>query len=394
MKLLVNATSLMPPLSGIGHYTQQLLLQLYQCSDIEEINAFIDIKHIKHQQLYELVHAHEQQNNTETKKEFFSSYRQILRAAARHIPLSRLLKQKIQQQLFKKTVKQFKDHIYWESNYISVPFDGYTAATIYDLSHIRYPQYHPSARVKWLNKQLPETIETAHSLITISQFSKQEIISYFNVPEDKISIVPPAVSPAFRCKYNKEQLRQLKQQLNLPEHYILSVGTLEPRKNLTGLVQAYSLLSKSLRKHYPLVIVGARGWHTNEIDKLIKPFITTGQIIMLGYVAQQQLPLLYAAADVFAYPSHYEGYGMPIAEAMCSNTAVLTSNVSAMPEVAAGSALLVNPDDIDQMAEKLTELLEDQNKRAALQTKGRQISDSYRWENSAEILIKVLNNMH
>lgn len=394
MKLLVNATPLIPPLSGIGRYTQQLLLNLFTESAIEDIDGFVPFAFYSRQELLTMVHELEHEDEVSSSRATvpLSNIAQLKRVA-RKIPAARYLKQQLQQLLIGKKFKQYKDHIYWESNYVLTPFDGVKVATIYDLSHIRYPDFHPSDRLKWLDEHLPETIADADALVAISEFSKQEIISVFNVAAEKISIVPPAVAPVFRQKYSDTQLQQVQQLLQLPEQYVLSVGTLEPRKNIKGLVQAFSRLPQSLRKAYPLVLAGAKGWHTAEIEAVLKPLLNSGEVILLGYVAQQHIPILYAGATVLAYVSHYEGYGMPVAEAMCSNTAVLTSNVASMPEVAADCAQLVDPNDIEQITEQLRELLEDQSKRENLQQRAKKVSDNYRWENSARRLVQVFQTL-
>ena len=394
MKLLVNATPLIPPISGIGRYTQQLLLSLLAEPGIQDIDGFVPYAFYNRQQLLNMAQEleHEQQTtaNGTTAPAFKIAQ---LKKIAKKIPAARYLKQQLQQAIIGGKIKQCKEHVYWESNYVLSPFDGAKVATVYDLSHIRYPDFHPSDRLKWLDKHLPKTIADADALVAISEFSKQEIISVFNVPAEKISIVPPAVAPVFRQQYSDSQLQQLRQTYQLPGQFVLSVGTLEPRKNIKGLVQAFSRLPQSLRKAYPLVLVGAKGWHTAEIEKVIKPLLSSGEIIILGYVTQPHIPLLYAAATVLAYVSHYEGYGMPVAEAMCSNTAVLTSNVASMPEVAANCAQLVDPNDIDQISEELNELLDDHVKREALQQRAKQVSDNYRWENSAQRLLQVFENV-
>jgi len=394
MKLLVNATPLIPPISGIGRYTQQLLLSLLAEPGIQDIDGFVPYAFYNRQQLLNMAQEleHEQQTtaNGTTAPAFKIAQ---LKKIAKKIPAARYLKQQLQQAIIGGKIKQCKEHVYWESNYVLSPFDGAKVATVYDLSHIRYPDFHPSDRLKWLDKHLPKTIADADALVAISEFSKQEIISVFNVPAEKISIVPPAVAPVFRQQYSDSQLQQLRQTYQLPGQFVLSVGTLEPRKNIKGLVQAFSRLPQSLRKAYPLVLVGAKGWHTAEIEKVIKPLLSSGEIIILGYVTQPHIPLLYAAATVLAYVSHYEGYGMPVAEAMCSNTAVLTSNVASMPEVAANCAQLVDPNDIDQISEELNELLDDHVKREALQQRAKQVSDNYRWENSAQRLLRVFENV-
>ena len=391
MKLLVNASSLVAPLSGIGRYTQQLLLQLLSEPDIEDIQAFNALNIIKADDLKTLLKSFDYDRQC---KKIKPSIMALPKKYIRKIGGLRALKQYRQKHILSKKFRDNGTSIYWEPNYILTPYDGIKVATIHDLSHIHYPEFHPLDRIKWLTKKLPETIENSDALIAVSEFSKREIMAYFGTPEEKISIVSPAVAPIFRQQHSTLQIQQFKHKLQLPDHYVLSVGTLEPRKNIKGLVQAYSLLPLSLRKKYPLVIVGAKGWHTEEMDSLFQPLLSHAQLILLGYVAQQYLPLLYAGATVFAYISHYEGYGMPIAEAMCSNTVVLTSNIASMPEVAANSAQLVNPKDIDKVSEHLEELLTDPIKRACLQQQAIEVSNAYCWESSSHNLVNLFKQLN
>jgi len=394
MKLLVNSTPLIPPLSGIGRYTQQLLLHLFDEKNIDDINGFVPYAFYNREKLLEIVKdlEFEDKNSSGGKNRTTSNLARI-KQIAKKVPAARYVKNQIQQVMLGRKFKQFSDHIYWESNYVLAPFDGLKVATVYDLSHMRYPDFHPKDRLQWLDKHLPETIYSADALVAISEFSKQEIVSVFDIEPNKISIVPPAVSPIFRQTYSREQLFRLKHEYQLPERFVLSVGTIEPRKNIKGLIQAFSKLPQSLRKDCPLVLAGGKGWHMEEIEQIIAPLLKNGEVILLGYVAQQDIPLLYVAASVFAYVSHYEGYGMPIAEAMCSGTAVLTANVASMPEVAAGCCELADPQNIVQISEKLQELMEDGAKRESLQEKARLKSNDYRWENSSAQLVNVFQNI-
>ncbi len=385
MKLLVNTSQLVPPLSGIGRYTQQLLAHLILEPEINDLNGFSGLSLQNHYDLETLIMSLDGDRNNRVRSQYSS-----FRALAKKIPSARLLNYYAQKKLLKSQFEKNSTCIYWEPNYILTPFEGKKITTIYDLSHLRYPEFLPKDRRIWLEKKLPESIDSADAIITISEFSKHEIINEFSVSEDKIFIVPPGVSPVFRYHYSLQQIKQLKQQLALPENYILSVGTIEPRKNIIGLIQAYSALPDRLRNRFPLVLAGAKGWHTEQIEMLLKPLVKKNQLILLGYVEQEKIPILYAAATVLSYISHYEGYGMPIAEAMCSNTAVLTSNVSSMPEVAAQCAQLVDPTNIEQITEHLRELLEDVHKREKLQNQAKKVSDAYRWEYSAKSMLSVL----
>jgi len=395
MKIIVNTTSLIPPLSGIGHYTQQLLKCLldskhYDKNLIDEISGFNPLKLYTQEELRQLVFA---LDNEDTDKKTGSSLNQLkkIRSIAKHIPGARPLKKRLQQRILKKYTSNNQDTIYWEPNTILEDFDGISIPVIYDLSHIHYPQFHPQERINWLNDNLEDTLERAAQIITISAFSQQEIIDNFAIAKEKITIIPPAVSDKFRQTFERREIQQIQKIYQLPEQFILSVGTIEPRKNIKGLLAAYNKLPESLKNTCPLVIVGCNGWLSKEVEQLMKPLSAKGQVLRLGYVQQDDLPKLYAAAILFIYISYYEGYGMPIAEAMCSGVPVITSSVSSMPEVAAGCAQLVHPENIEEISLAIQELLENTPKRTELINKAKLKSGRYTWEQSAQSLLKLFS---
>ena len=201
--------------------------------------------------------------------------------------------------------------------------------------------------------------------------------------------MPPAVSNDFRQKYSSVEVDAVREHYQLPACYILSVGTIEPRKNLAGLLAAFESLPDSFKASYPLVIVGCSGWLSEDIEQLMRPMLQKKQVVRLGYVPQHHLPVLFSAASLFVYISYYEGYGMPIAEAMCSGVPVITSNLSSMPEVAAGCATLVSPSNKEQIAQEIQELMENSSKRRDQIKRAKKKSDGYRWEDSAQTLVKL-----
>jgi alpha-1,3-rhamnosyl/mannosyltransferase len=162
--------------------------------------------------------------------------------------------------------------------------------------------------------------------------------------------------------------------------YLLVVATLEPRKNLARLVEAYSCLDNNVRNHYPLVIAGAKGWLTEHLETRLAPLERNGQVKRLGYITQQDLPLIYAGAHGFVVPSLYEGFGLPLLEAMASGVPALTSCRSSLPEVAGENALLVEPENIDELATGIVQLIEDDSWRKTVIRGGLQQALNYSWE--------------
>ncbi|MGR9014929.1 MAG: glycosyltransferase family 4 protein [Gammaproteobacteria bacterium] len=385
MNLLINTSSLIPPITGIGRYTQQLIKCLLSDSRISDIKAFSQLSVYDRQMLSEIVFetAATPIDNEQGRR------LAIVKKYLRHVPGLYSLRSGIQRQRIKKLINKQSDAVYWEPNYVLQDFSGPRIATLHDLSYLRYPQYHHKAMLTWLNKQLPKTIERADAFVTLSEFSKTELVQGLGIDPQKIHIIPPAVDDTYRVKATQLQLQQVKRRYQLPDQYILTVSTLEPRKNINGLIAAYSQLPEALKNQYPLVIAGAGGWGKEDYQKNYRQLIAKQQLYFLGYVSQNDLPLIYQASELFAFLSFYEGYGMPVAEAMASGVAVLSSNQASMPEVAQGSAMLVEPDDNQAIVHAFNTLLEDRELRQQMQQNGRRVSQHYTWQKSADLLVDL-----
>jgi len=253
--------------------------------------------------------------------------------------------------------------------------------TICDVTPLLYPETHGGLHVWHHRLALPSILRAADRIITISEASKRDIVRYLRVPEEKVSITYLAAS--------LPGLASLETAMGpddgvLPaQPYILNVGTLEPRKNLVGLLQAFA---RARRKGLPhsLVVVGANGWGSSSIERLVDELGIREHVHVSGFVDDQTLPQLYAAADFFVYPSLYEGFGLPVLEAMACGAPVITSNVSSMPEVASGAALLVDPRSTDELCDAMLRLAGDGQLRSLLRTKGRERAGHFSWERTAE----------
>lgn len=391
MRLITNVTPLLSPLTGIGHYTNQLLLQLLEHPEVSDIRGFSPVSWYKQEEIKQLLLSQADSQNSHLSPRHSKTSRLI--SIAKKVPYARKLRNFIQSKTTSKQPRDLEDYLYWEPNYSLSPINAPAATTVYDLSHLHYPQFHPAERIEILSKTLPISIANAKRVVTISEYSKSDIIQNFSVPEDKIDIVPPAVSNHFRMKIPHNKTALIRQRYKLPKNYTLSVATLEPRKNIEGLIQAFTRLPKSIKQHYPLVLVGSKGWLSEPLKKLIAPLQAKSEIIRLGYVPQADMPAIFSAASCMAYVSLFEGYGMPVAEAMVSGTAVITSNCSSMPEVAKDSAILVNPRDNDDILEALTKVIEDTELRTSMELRGQQASLDYTWERSAEKLLLSLGKL-
>ena len=239
---------------------------------------------------------------------------------------------------------------------------------------------------------LPRSIAKCDHIITISENSKREIIEEFNVPEEKITIAQPAVDHGRFKPANEEELAQVRKKYELPEQYLLYVGTIEPRKNLLGLLEAYEKLPAKLRGEYPLVMTGGRGWLEGEIVDRISRLKGRGEALTTGYVYDEDLPAIYSGARLFVFPSFYEGWGMPPLEAMACGTPVITSNTSSLPEVVGDTALMIDPNRPEELTNAMKQVLSDEELRQEMIRQGFKQAKRFSWEKSARKLLTVIRS--
>ncbi len=380
MKLLVNVTSLYGQMTGIGHYTANLLRGLLDCPSVEDIQG-IGLTGIwskeritRRLQIEEKEAATSPQGST-------SAFLYLARRLLTRIPNMIQLVQQIQGWQMR-LLGPGENYLYWEPSYVLLPHRGPSVVTVHDLSHLRHPDFHPKERVRWLNRHLSASLSRADHIIVVSRFTCRELLAYFDLPQNRISVVPPGVGPEFR-PFTPSQVETVLNRHGLEwKRYLLSVGTLEPRKNLLGLIRSFQSLPAWMRRRHPLVLVGARGWLTDEIERLAARLESFGELRWLGYVPRQDLPCLYAGALGFGYVSFYEGFGMPVLEAMACGTPVLTSSRGALLETAGNAALNADPDNLEEMAIGLALLIEDERERRRLTGLGLKRAREFTWEGS------------
>ena len=393
MKLIVNVDCLQAPLAGIGQYTQNLVRELCadpQVVDVQGVRATGWVDGERLQQM--LQPSHSVAKITHTVESIYPLHVRAmtsLRSLVSQIPGARRAKRALQGRVALARGSELSDYLYWEPNYNLLPLSNRAMTTVHDLSHIRHPEHHPKERVEILTRYLPDSINRSEKIFTVSEFSRSEVQDHFNISDDRLVVVSPAASSEYR-PYSQSECAAVRTRYALPADYILSVGTLEPRKNLLGLVEAYSRLPDGYRDNYPLVLVGGRGWHTAAIVSALSK-LKEHQLINLGYVPQLDLPKIVAAATVLAYPSFYEGFGMPVLEAMAVGTPVLTSNCASMPEVSGGATVLVDPSRIDDISDGLMRLLDDSVLRQQCSNKGLEAAKRYSWNQSAKRLVSAFD---
>ncbi|KAB7897080.1 glycosyltransferase [Rouxiella sp. S1S-2] len=368
MKLVFSSDCIKFPLTGIGRYALELTNYL-QTSD--EISS---LRYLNGRQLIDQRPVPVESGAVESK----------LRSVLKKNPLITEAYRYTYPWLKSRALKQAPDAIFHCPNYYLPPNVGNAITTFHDLSIFTWPECHPPERVKYMRKELLLSLKRAERLLTVSEFSRQEIASYFNYPLDKIDATPLASSGQFYVR-KPEETAELMRNLGL-EHgkYCLYTGTIEPRKNIATLLDAYERLPLSIRNHYPLVLCGYSGWSSEAIHLRFQRGEREGWIKYLGYVASKELPLLFAAANTFLFPSLYEGFGLPVLESMASGVPVVCSNAASLPEVVGDAALVCEPLDVEALTAAIQRCIEDNQWRQLSIETGLKQAKKFSWARCAE----------
>lgn len=259
--------------------------------------------------------------------------------------------------------------------------------TVHDLAFLLYPRFLTPAAARYYGQIDPASRSAAH-IIAVSQSTKRDITRLLGVPEERVSVIYEAAHSDTR-PLNREQARaQVKEKFGVEGDFILFVSTIEPRKNLPTLLAAYSKLRDTYKSKAHLVVAGHKGWLTDEVDQAIEKY-NLYDVCFLGSVPTQELAYLYNAARVLAFPSFYEGFGLPPLEAMASGTPVIASNVSSLPEVVGDAGLLQDPNDVEAWTVALHRVLTDNELHAELSAKSLIRASTFSWERAARETLDV-----
>ncbi len=259
--------------------------------------------------------------------------------------------------------------------------------TIHDLSTHRYPQHHTRLHRAYARVTLPRMAKQASLIIADSTATKLDIVRFLSVPADKVRVIHLGVDhQRFHPADTESARREVADLLKSDAPYILSVGTLEPRKNLAALLRAFA---QTHLGNLRLVLAGGHGWGDSPMQEALRQAGILDRIQFAGYVPDELLPSLYAAAECFVYPSLYEGFGLPVLEAMACGAPVLTSNTSSLPEAAGDAAMLFDPLDSAQLARLLTEVSGNADLRSALRARGVQRAAEFTWDRTARETVEV-----
>lgn len=392
MKLILNAEALRPPITGVGNYTLHLLEQFVGLDTIDEVHCFTGT---------DWRSGDEQLASTAAIKAAVGSSDQQLKqlAIARlrtmigHMPGAKPLYSLVMDRRFGQIANRLTSAVYHETNYILKPFAGPCMTTVHDLSHKRFPQYHPRHLVAWLDRFLPGSLARADCIITVSDIVRNELQELYGIPGHKIKTVYEGVQACYHPRTESETADVLSQ-LNLKhQQYVLLVATLEPRKGIDVLLDAWSLIPEALRQQYPLILAGSSGWRNEALVERISRLSAQGTVRHLGYVKADVLPALFAGAAVFTYPSVYEGFGLPVLDAMSSGVPVICRADTSMAEFSQGACLLCDTGEPQELAHKLQSLLENQALRESWARRGVLQAANFSWERCAKETAEIYRQL-
>ncbi len=261
-----------------------------------------------------------------------------------------------------------------------------TLLTVHDLSFVRAPETATPVLKAYLDEVVPRSVRRATHVLADSQATKDDLIEFYGTAPEKISVLLSGVTANFKPVTDPETRKAVRERYNIQENpYIFSVGTVQPRKNYARLIEALAALGPAYADVH-VVIAGGRGWLDDPIYETVQRLGLAERVHFIGFARDEDLPALYTDAACVAYPSLYEGFGFPVLEAMACGTPTMTSDVSSMPEVAGDAALMVDPYDVDAIADALKQLLSDHTLRAELIVRGYQQASQFTWTQSARQL--------
>lgn len=369
MDIVLGADIIRYPLTGIGRYAYELGKGLSELPEVRRLSFLVGMQ----------VRSAMPQTERRDGKLRDSIFRSAGKIAGQSSTLMTCY-QGCKEYCQTRSLKRFRGSVFHGPNFYLPNHDGPCVSTFHDLSIINYPEFHPSVRVAYMSKALPRALNRAQILLTVSEHARKELIAYSGFSPERIIATALAAGPEFHPR-NISQCESVLKDYNLNyKGYCLFTGTVEPRKNLGRLLSAYERLPLNLRKELPLVVVGYRGWESDVLFDRLMAAQSAGWVKYLGFVSSEILPLIFSAAKIFLFPSIYEGFGLPVLEAMASGVPVICSNSTSIPEVAGDAALMVDPFDEEKLYFSISEAIENTDFADRACVAGLQRASTFSWE--------------
>ncbi|BEB50439.1 TPA: glycosyltransferase family 4 protein [Escherichia coli] len=378
MKVIFGTDAIKFPLTGIGRYAFELANRLACSSEVSELLYLRGAKLEKQIPVAKEIHSSTEGLKNYLKKNRLAS--ELYRLTAPWLKTNIL--------------RKHKDAIYHGPNFYLPPNVERCVVTFHDLSVFTLPQCHPPERVRYMRKELLQTINRAKLFITDSDYTRRELIEYFNLSESRVFTAKLACSEDFHPRTNADIAITLKQYNLHFKQYALFTGSIEPRKNISTLLDAYERLPADIRCHTPLVVSGFRGWSSDDLHVRFMKGEREGWLRYLGFTPLADLPALYAGARSFIFPSIYEGFGLPVLEAMASGVPVVCSNSSSLPEVVGDCALMCDPMDTESLTRLIAKSYEDITWREWASRKGILRANEFSWTRCATETIAAYKQVY
>ncbi|GAA0078834.1 glycosyltransferase family 1 protein [Clostridium sp. CTA-5] len=265
--------------------------------------------------------------------------------------------------------------------------------TLHDIIPLRMPETVSERYLKIFNDELPNILNNCEGIITVSEFSKNDIAKEFNFPKENIYVTPLAAEEIYKPLSKCQCKKIITDKYGIKEDFILYVGGFSPRKNILGLIESYSKLPYNTREKFKLVIIGRKGPSYSKYKERSESLGISSQVIFTDFVPLEDMPIFYNATEVLVYPSFYEGFGLPPLEAMACGTPVIASNVTSIPEVCYESALLINPNDIDALSYNIQRVLDNSLLKLTLVNKSLNRSSEFSWTKTAHDTLNAYNDI-
>ncbi len=265
-----------------------------------------------------------------------------------------------------------------------------TVVTVHDMVHEYYPETIPSNMLRYLRNGLSRCLERSHLVIAVSDNTKKDIVKFLGVPNEKVWVIYNGIDEIFRPVKEENKLKEIRWKYNLPDKFLLYIGAIQPRKNIVGIIKAFKLLFQDRDFDHKLVIGGGTGWKKKDIYTIIKELELKERVVFTPYIPDKDLPYIYNLADVFVFPSFYEGFGFPVLEAMACGVPVVTSDISCLPEIAGDAAVLVNPNLSVDIAEGIRMVISDEEFKKALVERGLKRSREFTWKRCVRETLRAL----
>ncbi|MGF6661619.1 glycosyltransferase involved in cell wall biosynthesis [Paraburkholderia atlantica] len=364
MELVLAVDAIVPPLTGIGRYAWELA-QYYSHCDAESIRVRFDFHGTWVDDVAGLLNE---------------GPPRVGRRAGKFLPARAI-------RWWRR--HEARDRVYHGPNYFLPEDVERGIVTVHDLSVFKYPQTHPIERLKQFERNFASTLKRASHIITDSEATRREVAEYFGWSLSDISSIRLGVPQQFRRYETAELGEPLSKYGLIPGRYSLCISTLEPRKRIDQLLHVYRNLPATVLKRYPLVIGGSKGWLSDELSAQIREGEEEGWLRYLGFIPENVLPIIYAGSRAFLYPSMYEGFGLPVLEALASGIPTLTANCSSLPEVANGAAWLVEVDDHGALLDGIVKVLCDDEWRSFAVARGLAVASETTWAKCAQQTLEV-----